>query len=332
MDHHNHTHASATPSEGGMHEHHQHVHEQSGAGTHSHAHEGHDKHAGHSVGDFWKRFVISTIASVPVLGLSHMIQQWFGFVVAFPGDRYVLFALSTFIYLYGGYPFLKGLYDEVRSNAIGMMTLIGVAITVAWAYSVAVTFGLAGMDFYWEMATLIDIMLIGHYFEMKSVTGASRALEMLVKMLPSTAHHLVNGMVHDMPVSQLKIDHLVLVKPGEKIPVDGVVEDGSSHVNESMLTGESKPVKKEKDDQVIGGGVNGNGQHGKPRRPLFGPRPPPDPTPLGSLPRRGGRQVEIPFPESLHQGVPRSAAGGMSFMPPSCRNAQRFAMRKSVRR
>src|SRR5688572_6195355 len=259
MDHHNHTHASATSSEGSMHEHHRHEHSGADANTPGHAHEGHDKHAGHSVGDFWKRFVISTIVSVPVLALSHMIQQWFGFEISFPGDRYVLFALSTFIFLYGGFPFLKGLYDEVRSNAIGMMTLIGVAITVAWAYSVAVTFGLPGMDFYWEMATLIDIMLIGHYFEMKSVTGASRSLEMLVKMLPSTAHHLVNGMLHDMPVSHLKIDHLVLVKPGEKIPVDGIVEDGSSHVNESMLTGESKPVKKEKGDQVIGGGVNTNG-------------------------------------------------------------------------
>lgn len=224
-----------------------------------HGHDGHDKHAGHSVSDFWKRFVISTLVSVPVLALSHMIQQWFGFKISFSGDRYVLFVLSTFIFLYGGYPFLKGLYDEVRNNAIGMMTLIGVAITVAWAYSVAVTFGLTGMDFYWEMATLIDIMLIGHYFEMKSVTGASRALEMLVRMLPSTAHHLVNGMVHDMPVSHLKIGHFVLVKPGEKIPVDGLVEDGSSHVNESMLTGESTPVKKEKGDHVIGGGVNGNG-------------------------------------------------------------------------
>lgn len=259
MEEHNHPHTSAPSNESSMHEHHQHDHRQSGADAHIHGHEGHDKHAGHSVGDFRKRFVISTIASVPVLALSHMIQQWFGFEFVFPGDSYVLFALSTFIYLYGGYPFLKGLYDEVRSSAIGMMTLIGVAITVAWAYSVAVTFGLTGMDFYWEMATLIDIMLIGHYFEMKSVTGASRALEMLVKMLPSTAHHLVNGMVHDMPVSELKIDHLVLVKPGEKIPVDGVVEDGSSHVNESMLTGESKPVKKEKGDHVIGGGVNGNG-------------------------------------------------------------------------
>lgn len=161
---------------------------------------GHDKHAGHSVADFRKRFIISTLVSIPVLALSHMIQQWFGFELEFAGDRYVLFALSTFIFVYGGYPFLKGLYDELKNNAIGMMTLIGVAISVAWAYSVAITFGLPGMDFYWEMATLIDIMLIGHYFEMKSVTGASRALEMLVKMLPATAHHLMNGMVHDMPL------------------------------------------------------------------------------------------------------------------------------------
>ncbi len=228
---------------------------------HPHHHEsgGHDKHAGHSVADFWKRFVVCAVVTLPVLALSHMIQQWLGFTVKFPGDKYVLFALSTFIFFYGGYPFLKGLYDEVRHNAIGMMTLIGVAITVAWAYSVAITFGLQGMDFYWEMATLIDIMLIGHYFEMKSVAGASRALELLVKMMPSTAHHLMNGTVHDVPVSQLKIDELVLIKPGEKIPVDGIVTEGESYLDESMLTGESKPVKKEKSNKVIGGAINGNG-------------------------------------------------------------------------
>ncbi len=239
------------------HDHHMHQHPEGMA--HEHEHGGHDKHAGHSVEDFWKRFVVSTIVSVPVLALSRMIQDWFGFEIAFPGDHYLLFALATFVFLYGGHPFLKGLYDEVRANAIGMMTLIGVAITVAWAYSVAITFGLPGMDFYWEMATLIDIMLIGHYFEMKSVTGASRALEMLVKLLPSTAHHLVDGHIHDMPVSALKVDHFVLVKPGERIPVDGKVEDGSSHVDESMLTGESKPVGKNKGDNVVGGSVNGNG-------------------------------------------------------------------------
>ncbi|MDP2159592.1 MAG: heavy metal translocating P-type ATPase, partial [Flavobacterium sp.] len=224
-----------------------------------HGSSGHDKHAGPNVSDFWKRFIICSIVSIPELALSHMIQQWLGFEFTFEGDKYVLAILSTFIFFYGGYPFLKGLYDEIKDKSIGMMTLIGVAITVAWAYSVAITFGLQGMDFYWEMATLIDIMLIGHYFEMKSVMGASRSLELLVKMMPSTAHHIKDGNIHDMPVSDLKIDDMVMVKPGEKVPVDGIVTEGESYVDESMLTGESKPVKKEKDSKVIGGAVNSNG-------------------------------------------------------------------------
>ena len=236
-EHHNHT-PEVTPPQG------------------KHGIEGHDKHAGHSVNVFWNRFLVSSIVSIPILVLSHMIQTWLGFELVFPGDRYVLFTLSTFVFFYGGFPFLKGLYDEVTDNAIGMMTLIGVAITVSWAYSVAVTFGLTGMDFYWEMATLIDIMLIGHYFEMKSVTGASRALEMLVKMMPSTAHLIRNGTAVDIEVGQLKKDDRVMVKPGEKVPVDGIVIEGTSHLDESMLTGESKPVKKEKNDNVIGGSVN----------------------------------------------------------------------------
>lgn len=222
-------------------------------------HDGHDKHAGHSVSDFWKRFVVCCIVTIPVLALSHMIQQWLGFSLNFPGDKYVLFILSTFIFFYGGYPFLKGGIDELKDKAIGMMTLIGVAISVAWAYSVAITFGLAGMDFYWEMATLIDIMLIGHYFEMKSVMGASRSLELLVKMMPSTAHLIKNEKVEEVAVDQLKKDDVVMVKPGEKIPVDGLVLEGESYVDESMLTGESKPVKKEKENKVIGSSVNGNG-------------------------------------------------------------------------
>ena len=225
----------------------------------SHSQSGHDKHAGHNVADFWKRFIVCLIVSIPVLALSHMIQQWLGFELSFPGDKYVLAFLSTFIFIYGGFPFLKGLYDEVKDKAIGMMTLIGVAISVAWIYSVAITFGLQGMDFYWEMATLIDIMLIGHYFEMKSVMGASRSLELLVKMMPSTAHHIMGEHIHDMPVSNLQIGDMVMVKPGEKVPVDGIVTEGESYVDESMLTGESKPVKKEKDVKVIGGAINGNG-------------------------------------------------------------------------
>jgi len=233
----------------------------------SHEHQEHDEHSNHEehhnhaehVSDYRKRFIISSIVSIPVLALSPMIQQWLRFELAFAGDKYVLAILSTFIFIYGGHPFLKGLYDEVKDNAIGMMTLIGVAITAAWAYSVAVTFGLEGMDFYWEVVTLIDVMLIGHYFEMKSVMGASRSLELLVKMMPSTAHHIKDGHVHDIPVSELKIGDMVMVRPGEKVPVDGVVTEGESYVDESMLTGESKPVKKEKDSNVIGGAVNNNG-------------------------------------------------------------------------
>jgi Cu2+-exporting ATPase len=222
-------------------------------------HSRHDKHAGHNVNDFWKRFIVCMIVTLPILALSHMLQKWFDFELSFPGDKYVLAILSTFVFIYGGYPFLKGLVDEVKDNAVGMMTLIGIAITVAWAYSVAITFGLKGMDFYWEMATLIDIMLIGHYFEMKSVMGASRSLELLVKMMPSTAHHIVNGTIHDMSVSDLKVGDMVMIKPGEKVPVDGIVAEGESYLDESMLTGESKPVQKTKDKKVIGGSVNGNG-------------------------------------------------------------------------
>jgi P-type Cu2+ transporter len=224
-----------------------------------HAHAGHDKHAGHSVADFKKRFFICVLVTIPIMLLSEMIQHWAGFALTFYGDKYVLAVLSSFVFFYGGWPFLKGTFDEVRSNAIGMMTLIGVAITTAWAYSLAVTFGLKGMDFYWEMATLIDIMLIGHYYEMKSVTGASQALQLLVKMLPATAHRLVNSNIEDVPVSEILKDDIVLVKPGEKIPVDGIVIKGESYLDESMLTGESKPVKKSNDQQVIAGAINGNG-------------------------------------------------------------------------
>jgi Cu2+-exporting ATPase len=242
------------------HQHHnQHSSHDNLATEHPMEHAGHDKHAGHHVGGFWKRFIISSIVTIPVLVLSPMIQHWFGFEISFTGDKYILAILSTFIFVYGGYPFLKGLWDEVKGNAIGMMTLIGVAIAVAWGYSVAITFGLEGMDFYWEMATLIDIMLIGHYFEMKSVMGASRSLELLVKMMPATAHHIMGGQIQDMPVEHLKIGDKVLVKPGEKIPVDGIVLEGESYMDESMLTGESKPVKKEKDSMVIGGSINNYG-------------------------------------------------------------------------
>lgn len=225
-----------------------------------HVHQGgHNKHAGHHLDDFKRRFIISSFLSIPVLLLSHMIQNWFGFHLSFPGDKIVLAILSTFIFIYGGKPFVKGMYDEIKFKAIGMMTLIGIAISVAWAYSLFVSFGLKGMDFFWEMATLIDIMLIGHYFEMKSVANASRSLELLVKLLPSIAHLKKGEIIAEVALSDLKPGDLILVKPGEKIPVDGIVKSGDSYLNESMLTGESKPVQKQKLDEVIGGSINGNG-------------------------------------------------------------------------
>src|SRR5699024_9216287 len=228
------------------------------AHSHGHGSHGHNNHSDHLT-DYWKRFIVCTIVTLPVLLLSPMLQQWFNFEIKFSGDKYVLAILSTFIFFHGGYPFLKGLYDELKARAIGMMTLIGIAITVSWAYSLAGTFGLPGMDFYWEMATLIIIMLIVHYFEMRSVMGASRSLELLVEMMPSSAHRLTDGNAQEVHVEELQVEDLILVRPGEKIPVDGLVTDGESYVDESMLTGESKPVKKQKDDQVIGGSVNSNG-------------------------------------------------------------------------
>lgn len=226
-------------------------------GSAAHGSAGHDHSA--MIDDFKRRFWVSLIISVPIVLLSEMIQMWFGFRIAFPGDRYVLAALSTFVFFYGGWPFLQGLWSEVRAGAIGMMTLIGIAITVAWAYSLAVTFGLPGMDFYWEMATLIVIMLLGHWMEMKSISNASKSLELLVQMMPSEANLVKGSEVHKVLVSQIVKGDIVVVKPGEKVPVDGLVLEGESEINESMLTGESKPVRKEQGQKVIGGSVNGNG-------------------------------------------------------------------------
>ncbi|WP_457590733.1 heavy metal translocating P-type ATPase [Geoglobus sp.] len=224
-------------------------------GKKGHAHD----HHRHMMEDFKRRFYISLIFTVPILLLSPLIQSLLGITIVFPGDKLVLFALSSFVYFYGGYPFFKGFFEENRKRRPGMMTLISVAITSAYVYSSAVVFGLEGKYFFWELATLIDIMLLGHYIEMKSVLGASRALEELVKIMPSTAHLMKNGEVEDVSVESLKPGDRVLVKPGEKIPVDGIVAEGQSYVDESMLTGESKPVLKKEGDEVIGGSINMEG-------------------------------------------------------------------------
>lgn len=225
------------------------------------AHAGHDHHA-HMIRDFQIRFLVCLALTVPVLLLSEPVQVLLhlGTKLQFSGSTWILLALSAFIYAYGGTPFLKGFVEELKARTPGMMTLIAMAITVAFVYSVAVSLGLQGMVFYWELATLIDIMLLGHWLEMKSVMGASRALESLARLMPSDAHVVMpDGMVKDHPVAHLATGDRVLVKPGEKVPVDGRVESGASSVNEAMLTGESRPVDKKPGDAVIGGAINGEG-------------------------------------------------------------------------
>jgi len=181
-------------------------------------------------------------------------------VLQFPGELYVLFLFSSALFFYGGFPFLKGIYEELKSARPGMMTLIALAISVAYFYSSAVVFGLAGKLFFWEIATLIDIMLLGHWIEMKSIMGASHALEALARLMPSDAHKiLVNGSIQDVPLDALRRGDRVLVKPGEKVPADGTVVEGETSVNEAMLTGESKPVGKKIGANVIGGSINGEG-------------------------------------------------------------------------
>ena len=235
-----------------------HMHEGAApAGRHDH----HSHHA-HMVADFRKRFWISLALTVPILLLSPMIQRFLGLgeSLRFTGDLFLLWALSSVVFFYGGWPFLKGLYDELKAKQPGMMTLIAIAITTAYAYSSAVVFGLSGKIFFWELVTLVDIMLLGHWIEMRSVMGASRALEELARLMPSEAHKVMpDGSVQDVPLEALEVGDRVLIKPGEKIPADGEVVDGQTSVNESMLTGESKPVSKQPGDEVIGGSINGEG-------------------------------------------------------------------------
>lgn len=210
-------------------------------------------------GMFKRRFFVCLAFTIPVLLLSETIQTWFHFTVTILYQAYILLVLAAIIYVYGGWPFLKGLTEELRKLQPGMMTLIGTAISVAFFFSAATVFFPVGSDFFWELATLIDVMLLGHWIEARSVLGASRALEELVKIMPTLAHVVKNGEIVDLPVSELRVGDVVLIRPGEKIPSDGIVVEGESFVNESLLTGESKPVHKQTNDKVIGGAINGDG-------------------------------------------------------------------------
>ena len=235
---------------------------------HEEKHQGHKMnhgphdHAAHHkmmIADFKKRFFVSLIFTIPILILSPLIQNVLKYELTFTGDLYVLFAFSAFIFFYGGWPFLKGFISESKNKAPGMMTLISVAIIVAFVYSTSVVFGLKGKFFFWELVTLINIMLLGHWIEMRSVLSASNALEKLKELIPDNAHLVQGNETIDVKTSDLKNGDIILIKPGEKIPSDGKVIKGESFVNESMLTGESKPVSKKKDDQVIGGSINEDG-------------------------------------------------------------------------
>lgn len=234
-----------------------HSHMKHDVAQHSESH--HDHHA-MMVADFKKRFFLSLVLTLPIILLSPMIQMFMGVDWRFQGDTYVLFGLSSLLFIYGGKPFLIGAIDEIKQKSPAMMMLIALAISVSYFYSVLTVFVLQGNDFFWELATLISIMLLGHWIEMRSVLGASKALEELVKLMPDTAHMIHDdGEIMDHVLDHFKVGFHVLVKPGEKVPLDGVIYEGVSSVNESMITGESVPVEKGIGDDIIGGSINGDG-------------------------------------------------------------------------
>ena len=221
---------------------------------------GHSQHHAAMIDDFKKRFWVVLALSIPIIVLSQMVQMLFGYTLSFSGSKIILFVLSSIVYFYGGLPFFKGARDEFNDRKPGMMMLITLAITTSYIYSTLTTFFIEGSEFYFELSTLILVMLLGHWIEMRSQLGASKALEELVRLMPETAHKLDEaGNIREVSMQELVPGDLILVKSGEKVPTDGKIVEGESAVNESMLTGESVPVDKKPGMQVIGGSVNGNG-------------------------------------------------------------------------
>ena len=241
--------------------------------SHSHDnHSGHDAHSGRGnmdhtnhhammARDFRNRFFIALALSVPVLALSPSIQNWFNFSLpTFPGEKFVLFALASIIALYTAWPFYTSAKSEILSGNWGMMTLVSLAVLSGYFYSVATTFFIPGDGFYWEIATLVLVLLLGHWLEMRAVVSASGALRELAKLIPPTAQRVKgDGSIEEVQTEALQRGDMVLVRPGAKVPIDGVIIKGASAVNESMITGESKPVQKNEGNEVIGGSINGDG-------------------------------------------------------------------------
>lgn len=243
-------------------QHENHDHYGHGAHKEKEAHGAHSHHDHHQmmVEDFKFRFWWVLALTIPILALSPMIQDFLSVEWRFTGDTWTLFGLSTIVFFFGGWPFLTGLIDELKSKQPGMMTLVGLAISVAYIYSVFVVFGLDGDLLFWELSTLVAVMLLGHWIEMRSVMSASNALEKLAELLPGKAHRVnADGSTEDVLVEELRVGDYILIKPGEKVPADGIVVEGKTNINEAMLTGESLPVEKQTADEVIGGSINEEG-------------------------------------------------------------------------
>jgi P-type Cu2+ transporter len=246
------------------HQHHRAGHGSSSSSERGHDHgtaKEHDAHAGHSAEGFRSRFWLSLALTVPVVVWSPHVEMLLGYrAPVFPGSTWIPAVLGTFVFLYGGLVFLRGALGELRARLPGMMTLISLAISVAFVFSLTVELGLiASAALWWELATLVTIMLLGHWIEMRSIDQASGALRELAKLLPDTATRIADGREERVPTSALRVGDLVLVRPGESIPVDGVVRSGASTLDESAVTGESRPVDRGEGDEVVAGTVNGDG-------------------------------------------------------------------------
>ncbi len=222
------------------------------------AHAGHDHHAMMEK-DFRKRFFFVAALTLPVLTLSPTVQSWLGFKATFPGSHYLLFLLATLITVYGTWPFYKGAIKAIKSGVLDMSVLVSIAVTAGYLFSAGTTFAFQAIDFYWEISTLVAVLLLGHWLEMRAIRGTTGALRELLKLIPSTAHRLNGDAVEDVSTDVLAAGDLILVRPGEQVPVDGEVVEGESSLNEAMITGESMPVSKQAGSQVIGGTINGEG-------------------------------------------------------------------------
>src|SRR5438093_1949201 len=226
----------------------------------SEPHASHDRHAGHSVAMFHDKFWLSFALTIPVVFWSPDVQHWLAYTaLSFPGSKFIPAVLGTVIFLYGGLVFIRGAWSELADHKPGMMTLISLAITVAFGTSLAATFDLFEIEVWWELASLITIMVLGHWLEMRAISQARGALNALAALLPDTAERVIGADTQSVQLSELRLDDIVLVRPGARVPADGTVVEGAADVDESMITGEPKPLPKVAGSKVIAGTVASGG-------------------------------------------------------------------------